>query len=396
MNIDALLSDRARAVPSSGIRRIVDAGRKMPDPIDLSVGQPDFPVPQAVCDAAIAAIRAGKNGYAISQGDPTLLAGIAARLRDDIGWTLDPAATGSGTSALVTAGTSGALVLAFQALLSPGDECVIPDPYFVSYPQLAAMAGARAVLCDTYPDFRMTAERVERVLSPRTKFVLLNSPSNPAGTVLTQPECRDLLDLCRRRGVVLISDEIYDEFCFPDFATARTAVGGRPACPSPAREPGSEADVLVIRGFGKTYGCTGWRLGYAAGPRALLSAMTRLHQYTFVCAPTPLQVAGAACFGVDMAPTVREYVTRRDEVIRALSPLTDLPTPGGAFYAFFRVPERLGLTARGFVERCMARSLLVVPGGEFSGRDTHVRLSFAAPIERVRRGLGVLTDLMRA
>ena len=139
--------------------------------------------------------------------------------------------------------------------------------------------------CDTYPDFRMTAERIEPLLTERTKFVLLNSPGNPTGVVLDDEEVRRIVELCRDRGVQLVSDEIYDEFVFPDSA--------RPdgTCPSPGR---FDESTLVIRGFGKTYGCTGWRLGYAAGPRWLVDQMVKLQQFTFVCAPTPLQLGGGA------------------------------------------------------------------------------------------------------
>src|SRR5690606_3272965 len=134
----------------------------------------------------------------------------------------------------------------------------------------------RAVRCDTYPDFRMTAERVEPLITERTRLVLLNSPSNPCGTVNTPEECRDLLDLCRRKNVLLISDEIYDEFCYPEHATEPAAGDASlKRCPSPARLPGAAEDVLLIRGFGKTYGVTGWRLGYAAGPRRLIAEMAK-------------------------------------------------------------------------------------------------------------------------
>ena len=153
--------------------------------------------------------------------------------------------------ALLTSGTSGALWLAYMALIGPGDEAIIPDPYFVLYPHLSTVVGGRAVRCDTYPDFRMTAARVEPLITARTKLVLLNSPANPSGVVATQRECDELLDLCRRRNVLLISDEIYDEFTTPSRASpARRRPGARPA---PARPDGRrEHDVLVVRGFGKT------------------------------------------------------------------------------------------------------------------------------------------------
>jgi len=397
MDIDRLISSRARAVDASGIRRIFDAAGRLKNPINLSIGQPDFPVPDQIKSGAVRAIDADRNGYTPTQGVPELLDRVAAWLRTDLGWRVAPASAGSGSgcSALVTTGTSGALTLALLALLSPGDEVVIPDPYFVAYPHLARMCGGEPVLCDTSPDMRMTAERVEPLLTERTKAVVLNSPSNPCGVVSTVEECRDLLALCRDRGVLLISDEIYDEFTYEDALTDRAAADPRiRRSPSPARLKGAGEDVLLIRGFGKTYGCTGWRLGYAAGPGALLAQMAKLQQYTFVCAPAPLQLGVAECFDVDMSAHVREYQRRRDLVVERLSRVTDVPTPGGAFYAFPRVPERLGLSGSDFVDRCMEHNVLAIPGGVFSARDDRVRVSYATGLDQLERGLDVLVELM--
>ncbi len=387
MDASHLISDRCRLVQGSGIRRVFELGAKLKDPIDLSIGQPDFPVPDAVKRAAIDAINANRNGYTLSQGIPDLRRACAARLAEDLGWPADIGDAASGVGLMITTGTSGALFLMMMALLSPGDEIIIPDPYFVAYPSMAGICGGRAIRCDTYPDFRMTAERVEPLITSRTKAVLLNSPGNPTGIVMSGRECRDLLDLCRRRGVVLVSDEIYDEFCFED---ARE----NGACPSPAREAGSQNDVLVIRGFGKTYGCTGWRMGYAAGPHWLVHEMTKMHQFSYVCAPSPLQWGCVETFGVDMGPIVGQYATRRDAVVSRLSAVTEVATPGGAFYAFVKVPGRMGMSGQEFFEKALARNLLVIPGNVFSDRDTHFRISYATAPAKLERGLDVLVDLM--
>jgi aspartate/methionine/tyrosine aminotransferase len=152
---------------------------------------------------------------------------------------------------------------------------------------------------------------------------------------------------------------------------------------------------LLVRGFGKTYGCTGWRLGYAAGPRRLIEEMSKLQQYTYVCAPAPLQWGVVPALDVDMSPYVANYQARRDLVVSRLREVTELAVPGGAFYAFPQVPARLGLTASQFIERCLERSLLVIPGNVFSSRDTHFRLSYATDERSLNRGLDVLVDLMR-
>ncbi|MGD9688901.1 MAG: pyridoxal phosphate-dependent aminotransferase [Phycisphaerales bacterium] len=403
MDIQRLLAPRMCRIDASGIRRVSDLAKSMPGAINLSIGQPEFPVPETVKSAAIEAIRSDRNAYTANPGLDVLRTAIARRLRLDIGWTAQAPEVSTARAdpgLMITSGTAGALLLACMAVLGPGDEFIIPDPYFVMYPYLAEMCEARAVRCDTYPDFRMTAERVERVMSPRTKAVLFNSPGNPTGVVGSMDDCRELLELCRRKNVLLISDEIYDEFTFSESRTDRFADGSRPACPSPARLPGASDDVLLIRGFGKTYACTGWRLGYAAGPAALIEQMVKLQQYTFVCAPTPLQWGVLAALDVDMGPQVATYERRRDRVVAALSSVTEVASPGGAFYAFPRVPERLRMTGQQFAERAIAEKVLVIPGGVFSGdpkspRDSHLRLSFAVADEQLERGLEVLVGLMK-
>jgi aspartate/methionine/tyrosine aminotransferase len=376
---ERMLSHRALSVEASGIRRIYDLGQKIADPVNLSLGQPDFPVDARIKRAAINAIEGDRNGYSITAGVPELHAAIWDHLKSDIGWSRE-----DGLGLVVTNGTSGGLVLASLCLLDAGDEIVIPDPWFVLYPQLAKLAGgAVTVPVDTYPDFRMTASRIEQVLTPRTKMVIVDSPGNPCGVVLSGQELADIADLCARRGIMLVSDEIYDGFVFGD-----ALEGGR--CPSPARH---SKDMLLIRGFGKTYGATGWRLGYAAGPSWLIAQMIKLQQHIYICAPTPLQCAASEAFHVDLSPVVAEYAARRDMVMDALGDITTIATPHGAFYAFIEVPKRLGMTAQQFCERAVERRLLVVPGGVFSARDTHLRLSFAAPKPKLTEGLAILREL---
>ena len=217
-------SDRATTIDVSGIRRAFQLGAKLEDPINLSIGQPDFPVPQQLKDAAVHAINDDQNGYTLTAGNPQLLDAIKTQLHNDVGWTID----GEELDVMVTSGTSGGLLLSFMAMLNPGDEAIVADPYFVVYTALGPMTGSTIRLCDTYPDFRMTAERVEPLITDRTKVVLVNSPANPTGVVLDDSEMKDLAELCNRRGILLISDEIYDLFTWPEHLDQR----GR--CPSPA------------------------------------------------------------------------------------------------------------------------------------------------------------------
>ena len=383
---------------ASGIRKVADLGKTLKGAINLSIGQPEFAVPAPIKQAAIDAIILDKNGYTANPGLDALRLALANRLRRDVGWDCQAPGmegpAGGRAGLMITAGTSGALTLGCMALLNEGDELIVPDPYFVAYPHLATMCGARAVLCDTYPDFRLTAARVEPLITPQTKAVLYCSPGNPTGVVGTEQDCRDLLDLCRRKNLVLISDEIYDEFTFTESCTQRWCDGSRALCPSPARLPGAQQTVLLVRGFGKTYGVTGWRLGFCAGPTELIEQMVKLQQYTFVCAPTPLQWGALAALDVDMQPQVAAYQRRRDRVVERLSRFTEVSVPGGAFYAFPRIPARLGQSGSEFVERAIERKLLIIPGGVFSARDTHVRLSFAVDDQTLDKGLDVLADLL--
>ncbi len=380
IDYSTLVSNRARDIDASGIRRVFELGAKLADPINLSIGQPDFPVPEPLKTAAIEAIQGDHNGYTLTQGAQALRQAISTHLAQDIGWE----APSNDLGLLVTAGTSGAILLAFMATLDPGDEVIIPDPYFVIYPAQAGMVGATVRYCDTYPDFRMTAQRVEPLINEKTKLLVLNSPSNPSGVVLTDAELRDLVDLCERRGVLIVSDEIYDEFTYDD---ARES--GR--CPSPARHT---RNLLLVRGFGKTYGCTGWRMGYLAGPASLVAQIAKLQQYTFVCAPSMAQQGVAGAFDIDMSSQVGAYQRKRDMVEQAFKGVAEMVHPGGAFYGFVGVSERVAGSATEFVERAVERNVLVIPGAVFSRRDSHFRLSYAVGDETLARGLAILTDLL--
>ncbi|MBL1217240.1 MAG: aminotransferase class I/II-fold pyridoxal phosphate-dependent enzyme [Planctomycetes bacterium] len=376
-----LLSTRCQSLDTSGIRKIFEMATTLTDPINLSIGQPHFDVPEPVKQAAIDAIQAGHNGYTRTQGIGQLHEVIAARLKKELDWDLDR----DGLGVLVTSGTSGGLILSFMTFTEAGDEAIIPDPYFVIYPAGCSMSGAQAVYCDTYPDFRMTAERLEPLITERTKFVLLNSPGNPTGIVLTSEELHDIVDLCNDRGVLLISDEIYDEFTYPD---------GREDghFPTPAQ---FTRDMLLLRGFSKSYGMTGWRMGYAVGPRDIVNAMAKMQQYSFVCAPSMVQWAGITALNTDITSFVAEYDSKRRMVLDAFKGVAEIVEPKGAFYAFVKVPEHLGMTGTEFVKSAIERNVLVIPGSAFSRRDTHIRISYATTDEKLREGLDVLVNLMK-
>jgi len=275
------ISQRSACLDSSGIRRVFDLAAKMSNPIDLSIGQPDFDVPAPVQEAAIAAIRAGKNGYSVTQGIPELRAVLQARV--------DAKFRHADRKVLITSGTTGGLVLFLLATVNPGDEVIVFDPYFVMYEALVELVGGRCVLVDTYPDFRIDVNRVAAAVSAKTKMIVLGTPANPTGALASKQEVRDLVDLAARHDLLLVSDELYGVFCYD----------------SPLVSPASYHEpCVVLDGFSKTYGMTGWRLGFAHGPARIIETMTMLQQYTFVCAPQPAQWAGLAALEVDMSAEV--------------------------------------------------------------------------------------------
>lgn len=377
------ITDRLRAIDASGIRKVFDLAANLKDPVNLSIGQPDFDVPDPIKQAAKNAIDKGVNRYTVTQGIKELQTKVNSRIEAEF-----PNWKGSGYGNLITSGVSGGLLLALMTCVGPGDEVIVADPYFVMYRHLVTLAGAKAVYVDTYPDFQLTASRIEPLITPRTKMVLFNTPSNPTGVVATPDICKDIVALCEKHNLLLLSDEIYDEFCYekvdrPD---------GSRRCPSPATY---STNVLVMRGFSKTYAMTGWRLGYVVGPKAIVEQMTKLQQYSFVCAPSMVQVAGVAALDTDMDSHVDHYQKKRDLVVKKLSGSYELATPGGAFYAFPRVPTKLNLTATQFVEKAIAHNLLVIPGSVFSNRDTHFRISYACDDKMLDKGLDILLELAK-
>lgn len=363
-----MLSERARRVRPSGIRRIFELAATLDDPIDLSIGQPDFGVPEPVREAAIRAIREGHSRYTVTEGLPELNEAIRRRVRERHGF--DPGAS------LITAGVSGGLLLSYLALLDPGDEILVPDPHFVMYRVLAELTGAEARLYDTHPDFRIRREALERALGPRTKALLVNSPSNPTGHVLDEEEIDTVASFAREHDLVVISDEIYDAFVYD----------------GPHRSVASRYPrTVLLGGFSKSLGMPGWRIGYAVGPPEILDAMKTFQQFTFVCANTVAQHAVLAALELDLTGFVDAYRRKRDLVVDRLKGVYDLVEPGGSFYAYPRLPE--GTDGESFVGACLERKVLVVPGRAFSPRDSHFRISFATSDERLERGLEQLVRI---
>lgn len=363
------IADRTASFDSSGIRKVFDLAAQMKDPINFSIGQPDFDVPEPVRKACIEAIQSRKNGYALTQGMPVLRDKLQAQVDAQYG-------TGQ-RKVFVSSGTSGGLVLTMWSLVNPGDEVIIFDPFFVMYEALVKLVGGVPVWIDTYPDFRIDVDRVREAITPRTKMILLNSPANPTGVTATREEISGLAQLAREKNIALVSDEIYSHFCFDE----------------PFVSPAQFNDqTIVIDGFSKSHAMTGWRLGFAHGPPELIDTMVKLQQYSFVCAPQPVQWAGAVAMDVDVSDYVAAYRRKRDLLVEGLSDCYEVVKPGGAFYIFPKAPRGSGTD---FVRQAIDNNLLIIPGNIFSRRDTHFRIAYAADDRIIQRGIEVLRKMAK-
>ena len=364
------ISHRSRQFDSSGIRKVFELAAKLKDPINLSIGQPDFDVPEPVKAACIKAIQDGKNAYSVTQGIAPLREKLQQQIRDHWGH--------EDRQVFVSSGTSGGLVLTMLSLVDPGDEVIIFDPYFVMYPSLVKMAGGQPILIDTNPDFRIDLAKVESAITPRTKLILFNSPANPTGVTPSKEETFVLAELAKERGIALLSDEIYSQFVYSERYES-------PAEVNPM--------VIVIDGFSKSHAMTGWRVGWVHGPSAVIETMIKMQQFSFVCAPQPAQWAGLAALDVDISGYRDDYRRKRDMLIEGLRGYYDFVEPSGAFYLFPKAPNEM--KGSEFVTKAIENNLLIIPGSVFSQHDTHFRISYAAPDATIQRGIEVLRKLAK-
>ena len=366
-----IISRRASAFDSSGIRKAFDLAARLEDPINLAIGQPDFAMPAAACEAARGAIDSGKSGYTQTQGIPQLRERLEGAVRDELGQ--------AGRKLCVTSGSSGALVLVLMALVDPGDEVILFEPAFVMYRPLVEFLGGRCVIVDTSPSFRIDVDGVAAAITPRTKAILLNTPSNPTGFVAPLDTVRDLALLAERAGVTLISDELYRSYCYDE----------------PFHSPAAHSDrVVVIDGFSKSHAMTGWRVGWVHGPAEVIDACTMLQQYTFVCAPQVGQWAAIAAIDAPMEIPLAECKRKRDKLMAGIASRYRFVKPGGAFYLY---PEAPGGSGKRFAELAAEQEkLIVVPGSVFGAADTHFRIAYTVTDRTLDRGIAALLRLAGA
>lgn len=362
-------AQRMKCIDASGIRKVFALAAKMKNPINLSIGQPDYDVDELVKEEAVRQIRAGFNSYTQTWGIEELREAASGYYQERFGVPLQ--------NVMITAGVSGGLFLALLATINPGDEVIFADPYFVMYKHLVNLIGGVCKPVDTYPTFKLTPESVEKAITEKTKILIVNSPCNPTGVAMDKAELQAIAEVAKRHNLLVITDEIYESLLYDD---------------APATMVGMYDNLILLNGLSKSAGMTGWRLGYAAGPEEIMQAMNTLQQYTFVCAPSFAQKAAIVALKADMSEKIVDYRRKRDLVYEGLKDSCKPVKPGGAFYIF---PQAPGGDGDAFVAKAIENNLLIIPGSVFSDKKSNFRISFAAPDDVILRGVDTINRLAK-
>ncbi|MBN1297135.1 pyridoxal phosphate-dependent aminotransferase [bacterium] len=380
------ISAKAKTMKSNGI-----------PVIDFSVGEPDFPTPEHVKEAGIQAIRDNFTGYTQNDGIPDLKDAIIQRLIQDDALSFSP------DEILISAGAKMSLYLAMAAALNPGDEVIIPAPYWVSYPEQVRLTGAVPVIVHTEEssEFILLPEQLEAALTSKTRAIIINNPSNPSGAAYETDQLRAILEIAHRNKLLIIADEIYSQITYEGYRFVRSL----------NIMPETRAHTVLIDGASKAYSMTGWRIGYAAGPATLIGGMKRIQGHTTSNPVSISQKAAVAAFRGDqrhLVVRVREFQERRDFLLASLAqiPGVSVCVPKGAFYLFPNVSKLFGRSAAGHTMKTAmdicdylleTAHVALVPGEGF-GAPNNIRLSFATSMENLREGMTriqkALTDLV--
>lgn len=376
-NSEAHLSRVVKAMPPSGIRRFFDLVSEMEGAISLGVGEPDFVTPWHVREACIYSLESGDTHYTSNKGMPELRECISEMTMNDLGLEYDP-----GDQVLITTGVSEAVDLAFRATLNPGDEVIVPEPCYVAYTPDIILAGGvpRIVPTKLDDEFRLRPEDIVPAITDKSRALMLSYPNNPTGAIMTREDLEDLADIVVENDLLVVTDEVY----------AKLSYNGSHA--SFAQLEGMQDRTLILNGLSKSHAMTGWRVGYALGDPAIIGAMTKVHQYTMLCAPVMAQVAAIEAIkkGEDEMLHMRhEYDLRRRLFVSGLNRIgLDCFEPRGAFYAFPSV-KSTGLSSEEFAERLLKdQKVAVVPGNVFGqSGEGFLRCSYATSREELIEAL---------
>lgn len=389
MNYDQYLNSRIASVPPSGIRRFFDLAASRKDAISLGVGEPDFKTPYLIRDAAINSLVDGETQYTANRGLIELRREIALYLSGRYQISYQPE-----DEILVTIGASEAIDLALRALISDGDEVLVPDPSYVSYAPGVVFAGGVPVPVETRQedDFRLKADQLENAVTSRTKLLILPYPNNPTGAIMEKSDLDAVAEVVRKHDLLVISDEIYSELIYDGHNHV-----------SFASIEGMYPRTLTINGFSKAFAMTGWRVGYACGAKEIIAVMNKIHQYSIMCAPRQGQVAAAAALrmgrenGYESVLTMREsYDRRRRLMVDAFRRMgLDCFEPYGAFYAFPSI-RVTGMTSEEFCSRLLQeKDVAAVPGNAFGpSGEGHIRCCYATAVDKINIALERMADFV--
>jgi aminotransferase len=379
------ISKKVAQTPPSGIRKFFDIAATMEDVISLGIGEPDFVTPSPILEAGVSSLHRGETQYTSNSGTVELREALSRHLNKQYRVQYEVE-----SEILITVGVSEALYLAMTAVLDPGDEVIIPEPCFVAYAPEVTFAGGVPVMVPTYvtDDFQVTAETIEKAITPKTKALLLGYPNNPTGAVMTREIMTDVTTLAEEHDLLVVSDEIYD----------RLVYGIEHVC-VPAL-PGMRDRTILLGGFSKDYAMTGWRIGYACANPDLLAAMRKVHQYTIMSAPTTAQAAALAALEVGesyVEEMRQEYDRRRRLIVDGFNTLgLACFEPRGAFYAFPSIAAS-GMSSDDFAWRLLEeQEVALVPGNAFGESGAgFVRASYATAYEDIEEALNRIETFMR-
>lgn len=381
-----LIADKAASLQPSGIRKFFDIVAEMDDVISLGVGEPDFDTPWHIRDEGIYSLEKGRTFYTSNSGLKELRMEVAAYLQRTQGLEYHYL-----SQIFVTVGGSEAIDLAMRAMINPGDEVLIPQPSYVSYEPCVVMADGKPVVIELKEEnqFRLTPEELEAAITPKTKILVMPFPNNPTGAIMEREDLEKLVPIIEKHDLFVVSDEIYGELTY----------GGKKHV-SIAALPGMQERTILINGFSKAYAMTGWRLGYACGPKEVIGQMVKIHQYCIMCAPTTSQYAAVEALrnGDEDVRRMREsYDERRRFVLFTLKEM-GLPCfePEGAFYVFPCIRE-LGMTSDEFATNLLKEEkVAIVPGTAFGNcGEGYLRISYAYSIESLKKALKRLENYVR-
>ena len=384
-NPESYVASTVKAMPPSGIRKFFDLVNEMEGAISLGVGEPDFVTPWHIREACIYSLESGMTSYTSNKGMPELRDRISEQMKREAGLEYDPV-----EEILITTGVSEAVDLAFRATLNPGDEVIVPEPCYVAYvPDIVLAGGVPVTVTTRLSDlFKVRPEEISRALTRRSKALILSYPNNPTGAIMSREDLEELADVVVENDLMVVSDEVYGKLTY----------SGRHV--SFAQLEGMQDRTIVLNGLSKSHAMTGWRVGFALGNSALVSAMTKVHQYTMLCAPVMAQVAALEALqkGEDgMLAMKHEYDLRRRLFVSGLNRIgLDCFEPQGAFYAFPSVKET-GLTSEAFAEELLKKQkVAVVPGNVFgAGGEGFLRCSYATSREELIEALDRMETFLK-